>query len=116
MDAEVFPVEVQATHRKPCSRANDAATDMPVSLNDPVGFMPWCLAKSCCIPAARTQRGSSYKGVLPSLSVVAVFQSRSVGRSSRKRQTPLSSIGKGDVRRCSQIDLWVAGSSFSHPG
>jgi hypothetical protein len=40
MDAEVFPVEAHATHLYPACRAKDAATVIPVSLNDPVGFMP----------------------------------------------------------------------------
>jgi hypothetical protein len=44
MDADVFPVEAQATQRKPASRAKVAATVIPVSLNDPVGFIPWCFA------------------------------------------------------------------------
>ena len=44
MEADVFPVEAQATQRNPSRRATDAAIVMPVSLNDPVGFMPWCLA------------------------------------------------------------------------
>ena len=46
MAAEVFPVEAHATHLNPRSRATLSAAVMPVSLNEPVGFMPWCLAKS----------------------------------------------------------------------
>ena len=40
MAAEVLPVEAQATHSKPRSRATLRAEVMPVSLNEPVGFMP----------------------------------------------------------------------------
>ena len=40
IDAEVLPVEAHATQRKPPCRAKDAAAVMPVSLKDPVGFMP----------------------------------------------------------------------------
>ena len=40
MDAEVLPVEAQATQRNPARRAKVAATVMPASLNEPVGFNP----------------------------------------------------------------------------
>ena len=40
MAADVFPVEAQATHSNPRSRATLMAVVMPVSLNEPVGFMP----------------------------------------------------------------------------
>ncbi len=40
MDAEVLPVEAQATQRNPERRAKLAATVMPASLNEPVGFNP----------------------------------------------------------------------------
>ena len=40
MEAEVLPVEAQATQRYPPWWAKVAATVMPVSLNEPVGFMP----------------------------------------------------------------------------
>ena len=40
IEAEVFPVEAQATHLKPRSLATLIAAVMPVSLNEPVGFMP----------------------------------------------------------------------------
>jgi hypothetical protein len=46
MEALVFPVEAQATQRNPLCLANEEAQVMPVSLNDPVGFMPWCFANS----------------------------------------------------------------------
>ncbi len=38
-------MEAQATHLKPRSRATLKAAVMPVSLNDPVGFMPLMLGK-----------------------------------------------------------------------
>ena len=44
--AEVLPVEAHATHSKPRAAATDSAAVMPVSLKEPVGFMPWCLASS----------------------------------------------------------------------
>ena len=40
MEAEVLPVEAQATQRNPLWCADEAAKVMPVSLNDAVGFMP----------------------------------------------------------------------------
>jgi hypothetical protein len=40
MDADVFPVEAQATQRKPARLAIDTATVIPVSLKEPVGFIP----------------------------------------------------------------------------
>ena len=51
MAAEVLPVEAQATHSKPRSAATERAAVMPVSLKEPVGFMPWCLASSQSMPA-----------------------------------------------------------------
>ena len=59
MAAEVLPVEAQATHSKPRSAATESAAVMPVSLKEPVGFMPWCLARSQSMPAILAQRGSS---------------------------------------------------------
>src|ERR1700736_3066971 len=111
MDAEVLPVGAQATQRKPPCRAKDAAAVMPVSLKDPVGFMPWCFAKSCPTPAARPQEGSSYSGVFPSRRVMTWLQSCNAGRISRKRQTPLSSRAFQEVRRCSQSCLSPAASN-----
>jgi len=40
MAAEVLPVEAQATQVNPRSRATLSAVVMPVSLKEPVGFMP----------------------------------------------------------------------------
>ena len=57
MAAEVFPVDAQATHSNPRSLATLSAAVMPVSLNEPVGFIPWCLAKSWSIPSAFDARG-----------------------------------------------------------
>src|SRR5947208_2329005 len=67
--ADVLPVEAHATHWNPRSTATDSAAVMPVSLKEPVGFMPWCLANSQPTPAISAQRGRSYSGVLPSQSV-----------------------------------------------
>src|ERR1019366_5748183 len=109
MEAEVLPVEAQATQRNFRSCADEAAKVMPVSLNDAVGFMPWCLARRFSTPAARAHRGRWYRGVLPSPSVMA-WSAAMCGRSSRKRQTPLWSSASPDARRSSQRAFSAAGS------
>ena len=43
MEAEVFPVEAQATAVAPARTAWVTATVMPRSLKEPVGFSPSCL-------------------------------------------------------------------------
>ena len=58
MDADVLPVNAQPTHWKPLTRAIESAVVMPVSLNEPVGFIPWCLARSASTPADFAQRAS----------------------------------------------------------
>src|SRR6266436_6384010 len=121
MEAEVLPVEAQATQRNFPWCADEAATVMPVSLNDAVGFMPWCLAWRCSTPVARAHRGRRYSGVFPSRSVMTCSSGLGMhGRSSRKRQTPLWSSGSLEVRRLSQRDFSAAGSkageSEVHPG
>src|SRR5258706_11935725 len=129
MEAEVFPVEAQATQRNPPWCADEAATVMPVSLNDAVGFMPWCLAWRFSTPTARAHRGRRYSGVLPSRNgmTCSLFVGLGMcGRSSRKRQTPLWSSASPEVRRLSQRDLRAAGlveeraprpfKSEAHPG
>src|ERR1700676_2181562 len=121
MEAEVFPVEAQATQRNSCWWADEAATVMPVSLNDAVGFRPWCFAWRFSPPVAREHRGRRYSGVLPSRSVMTCSSGLGMcGRSSRKRQTPLWSSGLREVRRLSQRDFSAAGSkageSEIHPG
>src|SRR3982074_1696591 len=115
MDAEVLPVEAQATQRNPAWRANEAATVMPVSLKEPVGFIPWCLARTRGTPVMRAHCGISYSGVLPSRSVIACCSFLSAGRSSRKRQTPLRSAGEEESRRCFHLVLssCVIGAAFS---
>src|SRR5437660_6650311 len=113
MEAEVFPVEAQATQRNPPWCADDAATVIPVSLNDAVGFMPWCFAWRFSTPTARAHRGRRYSGVLPSRSVMtcSLFLGLGMcGRSSRKRQTPLWSSASREARRSSQRDFSAAGS------
>src|SRR5882762_8000208 len=122
MEAEVLPVEAQATQRNPPWCADDAATVMPVSLNDAVGFMPWCLAWRFSTLVARAHRGKWYSGVFPSRSVMtcSLFLGLEMcGRSSRKRQTPLWSSASREVRRLSQRDFNAAGSKEGeeiHPG
>src|ERR1700674_4011815 len=113
MEAEVLPVEAQATQRNPPWCADDAATVMPVSLNDAVGFIPWCFAWRFSVPTERAHRGRRYSGVLPSRSVMtcSLFLGLGMcGRSSRKRQTPLWSSASREVRRLSQRDFSAAGS------
>src|SRR5260370_21532031 len=123
MEADVLLVEAQATQRDSCWGADGAAAGMPVSLNDGVGFMPWCLAWRFSTPTARAHRGRRYSGVLRSRSVMtcSLFLGLGMcGRSSRKRQTPLWSRASREVRRLSQRDFSVAGSkageSEIHPG
>src|ERR1019366_3282478 len=124
MEAEVLPVEAQATQPNLPWCADEAANVMPVSLNDAVGFMPWCFAWRFSTPVARAHRGRRYRGVFPSRSVMAC-SSGMCGRSSRKRQTPLWSSASREVRRLSQRDFSAAGSkaggakaggSEVHPG
>src|SRR6266853_6273410 len=113
MEAEVLPVEAKATQRNSPWCADEAATVMPVSLNDAVGFMPWCLAWRFSTPVARAHRGRRYSGVLPARSVMtcSLFLGLGMyGRSSRKRQTPLWSSASREVRRLSQRDFSAAGS------
>src|SRR5216684_9243274 len=111
MEAEVLPVEAQATQRNFPWCADEAATVMPVSLNDAVGFMPWCFALRFSTPVARAHRGRRYRGVLPSRSVMTCSSGSGIcGRSSRKRQTPLWSSASREVRRLSQRDYSAAGS------
>src|SRR6202521_3890469 len=117
MEAEVLPVEAQATQRNPPWSAEEAATVMPVSLNDAVGFIPWCFAWRFSVPTERAHRGRRYSGVLPSPSVMtcSLFLGLGMcGRSSRKRQTPLWSSASREVRRLSQRDFNAAGSKL-HP-
>src|SRR5437868_2743691 len=111
MEAEVLPVEAQATQRKPSCRAKDAAVVMPVSLNEPVGFIPWCLPSRWSSPATRAHDGNSYNGVLPSRRVMGGMSFFSRGKSSRKRHTPLPSSGRKEDRRRSQVDLSSAGEN-----
>src|ERR1700674_860395 len=111
MEADVLPVEAQATQRNPPWCADEAATVMPVSLNDAVGFRPWCFAWRFSTPVARAHRGRRYSGVLPSRSVMTCSSGLGIcGRSSRKRQTPLWSSASREVRRLSQRDFSAVGS------
>src|ERR1019366_6121854 len=109
MEAEVLPVEAQATQLNRPWCADEAANVMPVSLNDAVGFMPWCFARRFSTPVARAHRGRRYSGVFPSRSVMTC-SSGMCGRSSRKRQTPLWSSAAREARRLSQRDFSAAGS------
>ena len=66
MDADVLPVETQATRRRSSRTACVAPQVMPLSLNDPVGLKPWCLNVSRSSPPYCAARGASSSGVLPS--------------------------------------------------
>src|SRR5262245_19977545 len=109
IEAEVLPVLAQAT---PLARRRFACV-MPVvipkSLNDPVGFIPRCLNDRRFIFAYAADRGAFQIGVLPS-PIVMIFASSASGSSSRKRQTPLSSMVLDDALRSSQTlikcSLW----------
>jgi hypothetical protein len=50
-EAEVFPVEAQATVVAPILMASETPTVIPLSLNEPVGFSPSCLRESLSSPA-----------------------------------------------------------------
>src|ERR1700730_9170364 len=58
----------------------------------------------------RLQEGISYRGVFPSRNVIISCQSAKLGSISRKRQTPLSSTGRPDVRRWRQSSRSTAAS------
>ena len=63
MDAEVFPVETQATRRMPSRRACEAPQVMPLSLKDPVGLKPWCLNVTASSPPYRAAMGPEQRRV-----------------------------------------------------
>src|SRR5258708_27946682 len=118
MEGEVLAVEAEGSERNSCWWADGGATVMPGSLNDAVGFMPWCLAWRFSTPTARAHRGRRYSGVLPSRSVMtcSLFLGLGMcGRSSRKRQTPLWSSASPEVRRLSQRDLRAPGLVEERP-
>ena len=110
MEAEVLPVEAQATQRNSSWCADEAATVMPVSLNDAVGFMPWCLAWRFSTPvSARAPWQVVQRRVAFAQRDGMLFRIGMCGRSSRKRQTPLWSSASREVRRLSQRDFSAAG-------
>ena len=69
MEADVFPVETQATRFIPSRTACDAPQVMPLSLNEPVGLKPWCLNARKSSPPYCAALGAGSSGVLPSRSV-----------------------------------------------
>lgn len=58
-EAEVFPVEAQATICAPTHSAWLVATVMPRSLNEPVGFSPSCFSTRRATPAQAARPGTS---------------------------------------------------------
>src|SRR5260370_36817897 len=66
MEAEVLPVDTQATRFRPRRTACATPQVMPLSLNDPVGLKPWCLKVRWSSPPYSAARGAFRSGVLPS--------------------------------------------------
>ena len=83
MDAEVFPVETQATRVIPSRTACEAPQVIPLSLNDPVGLKPWCLKTSASRPPYSAARRPGSSGVQPSRSVTTRERSSRNGMNSR---------------------------------
>src|ERR1035437_9262696 len=98
MDAEVFPVETQATRVAPSCTACDGPQVIPLSLNDPVGLKPWCLNPSASRPPYSAARRPGSSGVQPSLNVTTREKSSKKGRTPGGRQPPLASGGALEVR------------------
>ena len=103
-EADVLPVEAQHTQEKPSAFAMLMAAEIPVSLKEPLGFMPWCLANRFGSLSNRAAFFSWIKGVLPS-PMVTMFPRSTCGSSSLKRHTPLAFSGSGDPRRSCHISL-----------
>ena len=59
MDAEVLPVDAQATRPMPSRFACVTPLVMPRSLKEPVGFSPSCLRKILSTPAKSASRPMS---------------------------------------------------------
>ncbi len=91
--AEVLPVEAHPTTLHPSSTALETPTVMPLSLKEPVGFVPSYLTYKRSIPRSRAKARQSYKGVPPSSNVTAFLAS--TGRKGAYLQTP-----KGAWRNC----------------
>ena len=75
---------------------------MPVSLKEPVGFMPWCLASS----QSRPRRAGGARELVERRVALAegddAGRSATMGSRSRKRQTPDWSTARVEVRRSCQ--------------
>ena len=67
MDAEVLPVETQATRFMPSARACAAPQVMPLSLKEPVGLKPWCLKTTASSPpySRRQAAGQQRRAAFP---------------------------------------------------
>src|SRR5450755_1333450 len=83
MDADVFPVETQATRVAPSCTACEAPQVIPLSLNEPVGLKPWCLNTSASRPPYSAAWGPGNSGVQPSLNVTTRERSLKNGMNSR---------------------------------
>ena len=86
-DAEVLPVDAQATTLAPSSAAFEIETVMPRSLNDPVGFAPSTL-RNTSAPICSDKRTASMSGVLPSHSDTTGVRSVTGRRARYASMTP----------------------------
>src|ERR1019366_3437585 len=93
MDAEVFPVETQATRVAPSCTACDAPQVIPLSLKDPVGLKPWCLNPSASRPPYSAARRPGSSGVQPSLNVTTREKSSKKGMNPGKAPHPALTRG-----------------------
>ncbi|MBA7668647.1 hypothetical protein ES703_76762 [subsurface metagenome] len=66
MEAEVFPVEAQATFLKPIILATVIPVVIPLSLKDAVGFSPSCFSHRCLTPTHSPTFSAEYRLVFPS--------------------------------------------------
>src|SRR5258706_8459897 len=117
-DADVLPVEAQATAGAETRRAWVTATVIPRSLKEPVGFAPSSFRLIESSPHHLATRSRRTSGVFPS-GWVRISSSLTSGRtSSRKRHTPDDSgTFPRVVRRASKIllssDPRSVGGSYS---
>jgi len=113
MDADVLPVDAQATRFAPTIRAWLNAADMPLSLNDPEGFRPsYC--RNTAEGSAPTYSATARLGsrmVWPSPMVV-LNSSPQKFSSSRNRQTPEKSSGSARVAQRRSKNVRESGTSM----
>ena len=100
--------------RMPRDSARVMQAVMPRSLKEPVGLLPWCLMVRWTGPAHHPVRRVPTKGVEPSEREMMRAPESTKGISSRKRHTPLRSIGSPLSRRWCQVrrSLRIEGVEF----